>query len=59
MPAGTRVGEPGGGQFRPFDTLFTKFVPALSAAGMTSSEVNQLLVENPRQALTPRVEGRR
>jgi phosphotriesterase-related protein len=49
-----RVGEPGGGQFRPFDTLFTKFVPALNAAGLTSSEVNQLLVENPRQALTPR-----
>ena len=49
-----RVGEPGGGQFRPFDTLFTKFIPALAAAGLTSSEVNQLLVENPRQALTAR-----
>jgi phosphotriesterase-related protein len=49
-----RVGEPAGGQFRPFDTLFTKFIPALTAAGMTSSEVNQLLVENPRQALTTR-----
>jgi phosphotriesterase-related protein len=49
-----RVGEPGGGQFRPFDTLFTRFIPALTAAGMTTSEVNQLLVDNPRQALTPR-----
>jgi phosphotriesterase-related protein len=49
-----RVGEPDGGQFRPFDTLFTKFIPALTAAGVTSSEVNQLLVENPRQALTAR-----
>ena len=47
------VGEPGGGQFRPFDTLFTKFIPALRAAGMTSTEVVQLLVDNPRQALTP------
>ena len=27
------VGEPGGGEFRPFDTLFTTFVPALKAAG--------------------------
>ena len=47
------VGEPGGGQFRPFDTLFTKFIPALRAAGMTSTEVVQLLVDNPRQALAP------
>ena len=47
------VGEPGGGQFRPFDTLFTKVIPALRAAGMTSTEVVQLLVDNPRQALTP------
>jgi phosphotriesterase-related protein len=49
-----RVGEPGGGQFRPFDTLFTKFIPALTAAGVTSTEVNQLLVDNPREALTAR-----
>ena len=47
------VGEPGGGQFRSFDALFTKFIPALRAAGMTSTEVIQLLVDNPRQALTP------
>ncbi len=47
-----RVGEPGGGQFRPFDTLFTKFIPALTAAGATSRDVSRLLVDNPRQALT-------
>ena len=47
-----RVGEPGGGQFRPFDTLFTKFIPALTAAGATSSDVSRLLVDNPRQVLT-------
>ena len=47
------VGELDGGQFRPFDTLFTKVIPALRAAGMTSTEVVQLLVDNPRQALTP------
>jgi phosphotriesterase-related protein len=48
-----RVGEPGGGQFRPFDTLFTTFVPALTASGFTASEVRQLLVDNPRRALAP------
>jgi phosphotriesterase-related protein len=45
------VGEPNGGQFRPFDTLFTRFVPALAEAGLTKAEVRQLLVENPRRVL--------
>ncbi len=48
------VGEPDGGTFRPFDTLFTSFVPALEAAGLTDADVRQLLVDNPRRALTPR-----
>jgi phosphotriesterase-related protein len=47
-----RVGEPGGGTFRPFDTIFTSFVPALAAAGFTDADVRQLLVDNPRRALT-------
>ena len=50
-----RVGEPGGGRFRPFDTLFTAFVPGLMAAGFTDAEVRQLLVDNPRRALMRRV----
>jgi phosphotriesterase-related protein len=47
-----RVGEPDGGRFRPYDTLFTSFVPALRASGFSEREVSQLLVENPRRALT-------
>ena len=47
------VGEPGGGDFRGFDTLFTAFVPALKAAGLTEADIRQLLVDNPRRALTP------
>jgi len=46
-----RVGEPGGGAFRPYDTLFTSFVPALEAAGFGDDDVRQLLVTNPRRAL--------
>jgi phosphotriesterase-related protein len=45
------VGEPNGGQFRPFDTLFTSFLPALRLAGFSEAEVRQLVVENPRRAL--------
>jgi phosphotriesterase-related protein len=47
------VGDAGGGEFRAFDTLFTAFVPALRAAGLSEADVRQLLVENPRRALTP------
>ncbi len=47
-----RVGEPGGGAFRPYDTLFTAFVPALKAAGFSEADIRQLLVTNPRSALT-------
>src|SRR5688572_20334531 len=49
-----RVGEPEGGTFRPFDTLFTSFLPALRTAGFSDAERRQLLVENPRRALAPR-----
>jgi len=47
-----RVGEPGGGQFRAYDTLFTTFVPALTSSGFTDQEIRQLLVANPHRALT-------
>jgi phosphotriesterase-related protein len=47
-----RVGEPGGGQFRPYDALFTAFIPALKAAGFAGAEIHQVLVKNPRLALT-------
>ena len=46
------VGESGGGQFRPYDTLFTTFIPALKAAGLAETDVQQLIVTNPRRALT-------
>lgn len=47
-----RVGEPGGGQFRPYDSLFTTFVPGLKSAGFQNDDVQRLLVTNPRLALS-------
>lgn len=49
-----RVGEPGGGRFRPFDTLFTSFLPALKASAFSEADVNQLIVANPQAALARR-----
>ncbi len=47
------VGEEGGGTFRPYDTLFTAFVPALRAA-LGDAAVSQVLVTNPANALARR-----
>lgn len=52
------VGEPNGGQFRPFDTLFTTFLPALKGAGFTEEDVIRLTVVNPREAFKIQVRGR-
>lgn len=49
------VGEPGGGRFRPFDTLFTEFLPRLQAAGFSDDEIRQLTVTNPAAAFGVRV----
>lgn len=48
------VGEPDGGTFRPFDTLFTQFIPALKVAGASDADVRSLLVDNPRRAFGSR-----
>ncbi|WP_428939394.1 phosphotriesterase family protein [Fontivita pretiosa] len=47
-----RPGEAGGGHFRPFDTLFVLFLPALRHAGLTEAEIAQLTTHNPAAALT-------
>lgn len=48
------VGEPGGGKFRGYGTVFTAFVPLLRRAGLPDRDVvERLLVANPRRALTP------
>jgi phosphotriesterase-related protein len=45
-----RPGEPGGGAFRGFDVVHTRFVQALREEGWTAADVAQLLVANPAAA---------
>jgi len=52
-----RPGEPRGGSFRGFETLYTAFLPALRQAGWTTAETRQLLVGNPAAAFTVAVRG--
>jgi phosphotriesterase-related protein len=49
------VGEPGGGDFRAFNTLFVDFIPALRGAGFTQDDVHRLTVANPAAAFAIRV----
>jgi phosphotriesterase-related protein len=49
------VGEPDGGKFRPYDTVFTEFIPALKARGFSQGEIDQIFVKNPATAFAVRV----
>ena len=49
------VGEPNGGNFVGFTTLFNKLLPALKDSGFTDDEINLLLVINPAEAYSVRV----
>ena len=49
------VGEPDGGAFRPYDTMFSTFIPGLKNAGFTDAEIHQVLVTNPAEAFAVRV----
>lgn len=53
------VGEPGGGQYRGYETLFTVFLPALKKAGASEAQIRQLLIDNPRYALQTQVRKQR
>jgi len=46
------VGEPRGGSFRPFDTVFTVFIPAVRAVGFTEGDIDTLFVKNPANAFS-------
>lgn len=46
------VGEPRGGDFRSFDTVFTSFVPMLREHGFSEDEIDTILVRNPAAAFS-------
>ena len=49
------VGEPDGGNFRGYTSIFEKYIPALKTEGFTDEEIKQLLIHNPRESLMIRV----
>jgi phosphotriesterase-related protein len=49
------VGEPDGGNVRPYTAIFTHLLPALKKQGFTKHQLNQILVVNPMNAFGIRV----
>jgi len=49
------VGNVLGNTFRPYTSIFTKLVPSLKENGFTDEDINQLMVENPKEAYTLRI----
>lgn len=47
--------KPNGGDFRPFDLLFTTFMPLLKENGFSAAEIDQLTIANPADAFAIRV----
>ena len=50
---GFHVGEERGGYCPGYTFLFSSFLPLLRKSGIDENETHMLMVENPRQALTP------
>ena len=46
------VGEPQGGTYRGYETLFAEFLPALRKAGLTDAEIKLLTVTSPAKAFS-------
>ncbi|MRG47541.1 phosphotriesterase [Chitinophaga sp. SYP-B3965] len=46
-----RPGEPDGGDFRGYTTIFTTLIPLLKEKGFSEREIEQIIVKNPAEAL--------
>jgi predicted metal-dependent phosphotriesterase family hydrolase len=49
------VGEPNGGNYRSYETVFTLLIPALLKEGFSDKEIKQIFISNPTQAFAIKV----
>jgi phosphotriesterase-related protein len=49
------VGQPGGGNFRPYTAIFTHLIPAMKVKGFTDEDISQIMEKNPREAYSVKV----
>jgi phosphotriesterase-related protein len=45
-------GFPGGGEIRPFEAIMNNLIPALQENDFTDMEIDQLFVQNPKNAFS-------
>jgi phosphotriesterase-related protein len=48
-------GEENGGDFRPFNSVFNRLIPAMQAEGFSQSEINTIFINNPAEAFSLQV----
>jgi phosphotriesterase-related protein len=48
-------GFPKGGSIREFEVVMTELIPALLDKGFTQKEINQLMIENPKEAFSIKI----
>lgn len=53
-----QVGEPNGGNIRPYTAISDQLTPALKSAGVDDDTIRKLLVDNPAEAFSVRVRKR-
>jgi phosphotriesterase-related protein len=53
------VGQPHGGTFRTYETVFTEFIPAIRTAGFTEDDVHAMFIDNPAGAFSISVRTKR
>ena len=46
---------PAGGETRPFDAIPKYLIPAMRERGFTDSEIDQIMIENPKEAFMPKI----
>jgi phosphotriesterase-related protein len=46
--------KPNGGEFRPYDLLFTTFLPLLRENGVSEADFDRLTIANPAEAFAIR-----
>lgn len=51
------VGEPGGGEYKPYTPLFESLLPALRESGVGDDVIDRLIRVNPAEAFAVRVRG--
>ena len=49
------VGQPGGGEIRPYTAIFSHLLPAMKEEGFTNEEINLIMEKNPQKAYSVKI----